>query len=99
LNVIKTLKKFQGLKSSMTAQQIIIFLVAYENDGADQTTIIEKSNLRVAAGSKHLRMYSKYDSYRKREGFGMLDIRQDYMNLSSNIITITDKGKEFIETI
>ncbi|MCX7554401.1 hypothetical protein OS175_10955 [Marinicella sp. S1101] len=91
-NVIEVLNNFQELKKSITVQQVLIFLVAFENDGADQTTIIKKAGLKTAAGSKHLRMYSKYDSYNKREGFGLLDIVQDSSNLSSNIITITDKG-------
>lgn len=68
------------------------------NNGADQSTIAGKSNMVASTASKHLRMYSSMNQ-RKEPGFGFLRLDRDPMDLTTNIVTLTDKGKEFLATL
>lgn len=85
------------LGPDVTAQRLLILLSVYTHEGLDQRSLLARlDSTSTTALSRNLADLSEWTS-RKTAGPGMVELRQDRLNLRRKQVHLTPKGRAFIE--
>ncbi len=80
----------------ITVQRLLILLAVYANEGLSQRELLEKlDGCSITALSRNLADLSAWTT-RKTEGPGLIELRQDPMNLRVKRVFLTPAGNRFM---
>ena len=84
------------LTADVTAQRLLILLCVFFNQGMSQRELLTKlDSTSITALSRNLADLSAWTT-RKTEGPGLIELRNDPMNLRIKRVYLTRKGERFV---
>ncbi|MEE4161814.1 MAG: hypothetical protein V2I25_04840 [Woeseiaceae bacterium] len=84
------------LTADVTAQRLLILLCVFFNQGLSQRELLTKlDSTSITALSRNLADLSSWTT-RKTEGPGLIELRNDPMNLRIKRVYLTRKGERFV---
>ena len=84
------------ISPDITAQRLLILICVYFNQGMSQRELLTKlDSTSITALSRNLADLSAWTT-RKTEGPGLIELRQDPMNLRVKRVFLTDAGNRFV---
>jgi DNA-binding MarR family transcriptional regulator len=84
------------ISPDITAQRLLILICVYFNQGMSQRELLTKlDSTSITALSRNLADLSAWTT-RKTEGPGLIELRQDPMNLRVKRVFLTPAGKRFV---
>lgn len=96
--VLAALKTLHEAFPRMSIQQLIILLIVGVHEDLDQQTLVKMTGFSKSGVSKHVRKFADL-TWHKQEGSDFVSIHRDPMNLNTNIIQLTEKGKDFLNSL
>lgn len=84
------------LNADVTAQRLLILLCVFFNQGLSQRELLGKlDSTSITALSRNLADLSSWTT-RKTEGPGLIELKNDPMNLRIKRVFLTRKGEQFV---
>ena len=84
------------LNADVTAQRLLILLCVFFNQGLSQRELLSKlDSTSITALSRNLADLSSWTT-KKTEGPGLIELRNDPMNLRIKRVFLTRKGEQFV---
>ena len=96
--IYRIIEEFRKLDPEIPSQAINTFLYIVLHEGCSVKDIGEALNLRQSSASRNVAMLSKMHRLRK-PGFGLIEAREDPRERRRKVITLTPKGKRFLEDL
>jgi DNA-binding MarR family transcriptional regulator len=84
------------LSADITAQRLLILICVFFNQGLSQKELLSRlDSTSITALSRNLAEMSEWTP-RKVEGPGLIELRQDPMNLRVKRVFLSNKGERFV---
>lgn len=96
----RVMNEFRKLDPEMAIQQVQTFIFCALNEPKDISVkdIADSLGFSQASASRNIASFTSWNRHR-RQGHGLLDTREDPMNRSRKVITLTPKGKLVAQAI
>lgn len=97
-SLMKLMAHFRDISPSMTVSMAVTFLSVAANEGTSLVDLKGPTGFKTSTLSRHL--IDLGDRNRKKEaGLGLVDCRQDPMELRKNQYTLTPKGRTLLRKV
>jgi DNA-binding MarR family transcriptional regulator len=92
------LSPFRRIRPTMPLQYVIAFLLVAEEEGLSVSEYAERAGVSLSVMSRHLLDIGPRNRYME-EGFGLVETRQNPMELRKNELYLSHKGRALMNEI
>ncbi len=97
-NLMAALEAFRAIRPTMPLQYVMSFLLVAAEEGLGVNEYAERAGVSTSVMSRHLLDIGGRNRHME-EGFGLVQARQNPMELRKNEVFLTNKGKAVLRQI
>jgi len=98
LTVARVLEAFRTLDPDLPIQYALSFITIAQNEGMSIGELAERLGIAQSSASRNVAALSRWHSFGKA-GFDLVQAQEDPRERRRKVVTLTDKGRGFIESL
>lgn len=98
LTVARVLEAFRTLDPDLPIQYALSFITIAQNEGMSIGELAERLGIAQSSASRNVAALSRWHSFGKA-GFDLVQAQEDPRERRRKVVTLTDKGRGFIDSL